>query len=87
MGEVTDDTILIYTKHCLSCTDKAKWRQLKAFALNNHLKLEERRIGRKKDWAEQAEQYEIEPPFVVYKGTTISLGELASTGNFPSILT
>lgn len=65
----------IYTKSCLACTDKALWRALKQFALDNNMSIEERRVGLKKEWREEAEAYGIELPFAVNGNKAINLKE------------
>ena len=67
--------MIIYTKKCLACTNRALWKKLKSFAYNNKLTIEERRIGKKKEWADEASQYGIEPPFAVRGKIALSLTE------------
>lgn len=67
--------MIIYTARCLACSNKTLWKAIKAFAHENNLPIEERRIGLKTDWKQQAENYGVDLPFVVNGKTAMNLNE------------
>lgn len=67
--------MIVYTKSCLPCSHKRSWRELREYARENGLDIEQRRVDRNSDWRAEAEQYEIELPFIVSGGVALKLGE------------
>lgn len=67
--------MIIYSRRCIACTDKPLWKKLKAFAQENDLTLEERRVGLKKEWQDQADTYGVELPFAVNGKIALNLNE------------
>ncbi len=67
--------MIIYTRSCLACTNKVLWRKLQAFTEKHRLPLEERRVGLKSRWQEEADAYEIELPFAVNGKIALNLNE------------
>lgn len=67
--------MIIYTRSCLACTNKPLWKKLKQFAQENHLEIQERRVGLKKEWKQEAESYGVELPFAVNGSRALNLNE------------
>ena len=67
--------MIVYTKRCLACSNRRMWKKLKQFVAKYDLSLQERRVGLKQEWANEARAYEIEMPFVVHNGIALSLTE------------
>lgn len=67
--------MIVYTRSCLACTHKQLWRKLTAFTQANNLPLEERRVGLKKQWQEEADRYDVELPFAVNGKVALNLNE------------
>lgn len=67
--------MIVYTTSCLPCTHKRKWRELKQFAREHSMQIEERRVTRNPEWRAEAEQYEIDMPFIVHDKVALSLSE------------
>lgn len=67
--------LIIYTKSCLACTNKALWKRVQKYALTHNLTLQERRIGLNKSWAADAERIGVELPFIVYGSNSVNLHE------------
>jgi len=67
--------MIIYTKKCLACHDKALWKTIKNFCKVHNLPLEERRVSINNEWAKEAASYEIDLPFAVHGKTALSLNE------------
>lgn len=73
--------LVIYSRSCLACTNKALWKRVKAYAQLKGIPLQERRIGLKKEWADDAERIGVELPFIVYGNNSVNLNE-----NFEELL-
>lgn len=67
--------MIIYTRSCLACTNKKLWRKLVSFTEQHKLPLEERRVGLKKQWQEDADRYDVEIPFAVNGTVALNLNE------------
>lgn len=67
--------MIIYTKRCLSCTDRLLWKKIRAFAAAHGLAIEERRVGKDPAWKDEADRYGVEMPFVVHGKVALSLTE------------
>ena len=67
--------LIVYSNRCMPCAQKQQWQAIKHFAKENSLIVRQRNVMLKKDWKEQAEQYEIELPFAVLNGNAVALTE------------
>ena len=68
--------MIIYTRTCPACTHSQLWRNLKRYALEHGLSIEERRVTRNPAWAEEAKRYGVELPFVVNGNEVKKLNEV-----------
>lgn len=67
--------MIVYTKTCLPCTHRQQWRDLKQFARQRGVTIEQRRITHKPEWQLEAESYGVALPFIVNGDQVISLNE------------
>lgn len=70
-----DMSIIIYTQSCLACKSKTAWKKVKEFAKANNLTIEERRVTKRQEWKEQAEQIGVHMPFVQLNGVSLNVNE------------
>lgn len=67
--------MIVYTNRCLKCSERKQWNKLRKIAKARNVELEERRVTRCRSWAEEAEKYEIDLPFIVNGKQAISFSE------------
>lgn len=68
--------MIVYTAHCLACSNKPLLRKLNEYAIQNKVKYQIRRTNISKEFREQAESYGIELPFVVIRGVAKRIEDL-----------
>lgn len=67
--------MILYDNVCTPCVRKQEWRQLRKFARDNDLPLTRIDVRKNPKHKEEAQQYEIDLPFVVNGDVALSLSE------------
>ena len=68
--------MIVYTAHCLACSNKPLNRKLTEYAIQNKVKYEIRRTNLSKVFKEEADSYGIALPFVVIDGIVKRIEDL-----------
>jgi len=67
--------IIVYSKSCFCGKNRVLLQRVKEYARLKGLKIEERRVGLNKAWAQEAESIGTELPFMRYGDYAINLNE------------
>lgn len=68
--------LIVYSKSCLACTNKALWKQIKSYAARKNVAVEQRRVNIRSKWKDEADSYGVGLPFSVLNGKVVSHSEL-----------